>query len=92
VLPTLAKGAQGWGTHIVLTGQKKPGVKGRATRPYAVEGAILGAEYGRTPQGIGLVGDFFQGLTPGVPPVSWAALAGEVVSNWSEIKQEFNGR
>jgi len=34
VPPTLAKGAQGWGTHIVITGQKKPGVKGRATRRF----------------------------------------------------------
>jgi hypothetical protein len=59
-----------------------------AASPYAVEGAVLGAQYGRTPQGIGVVGDFFQGLTPGVPPLSWPAFAGEVFSSWSEIKQQ----
>jgi hypothetical protein len=50
--------------------------------PYAAPYAgSLALQVGGSPQTVEFIGDFVQGVAPGVPPTSWGALAGEAVGN-----------
>ena len=52
---------------------------------------IVGGTIYYNPETWDAVSDFIGGLTPGPFSATWAGVAGEAISDWSDIKRTFDG-